>query len=329
MIPFSILDLAPIREGSNASQSFAETSDLAQLADDLGYHRYWLAEHHNMTGVASAATAVLIGHVAAATKRIRVGSGGVMLPNHAPLVIAEQFGTLASLFPDRIDLGIGRAPGTDGKTARALRRTLSGDVDNFPQDVNELISYFGPARSIHAVQAIPGTDLKVPVWLLGSSTYGAQLAAMMGLPYAFASHFAPTHLEVALDSYRQLFRPSEHLAKPYAMVAINVILADDELTAKRAATSQQQQFVQLIRGNPGQLPPPREDMDAFWSPAERAHVNQTLAYSYVGTPEQVTPKLRELIALTRADELMINCHIFDHQERRRTIELLAEVRASL
>ncbi|HRN59896.1 MAG TPA: LLM class flavin-dependent oxidoreductase [Chiayiivirga sp.] len=326
MIPFSILDLAPIRQGGTAAQSFAETRDLAQWAESLGYRRYWLAEHHNMTGIASAATSVLIGHVAGATSRIRVGAGGVMLPNHAPLVIAEQFGTLASLYPDRIDLGLGRAPGTDQRTAHALRRNLTGDVDGFPDDVNELIGYFAPARPGQAVQAVPGAGLDVAVWILGSSLYGAQLAAMMGLPYSFASHFAPAQLDAALSTYRRLFRASARLDKPRAMVAANVILADDGDEARLAATSQQQQFVQLIRNQPGQLPPPRADMESFWSPAERAHVEKTLSVSFVGSPAEVEPQLRAFIQSTGADELIVNCHVHDHRVRRRSLELLAQLR---
>ncbi len=326
MIPFSILDLAPIRQGGTAAQSFAETRDLAQWAESLGYHRYWLAEHHNMTGIASAATSVLIGHVAGATSRIRVGAGGVMLPNHAPLVIAEQFGTLASLYPDRIDLGLGRAPGTDQRTAHALRRNLTGDVDGFPDDVNELIGYFAPARPGQAVQAVPGAGLDVAVWILGSSLYGAQLAAMMGLPYSFASHFAPAQLDAALSTYRRLFRASARLDKPRAMVAANVILADDGDEARLAATSQQQQFVQLIRNQPGQLPPPRADMESFWSPAERAHVEKTLSVSFVGSPAEVEPQLRAFLQGTGADELIVNCHVHDHRVRRRSLELLAQLR---
>ena len=326
MIPFSILDLAPIRQGGTAAQSFAETRDLAQWAESLGYHRYWLAEHHNMTGIASAATSVLIGHVAGATSRIRVGAGGVMLPNHAPLVIAEQFGTLASLYPDRIDLGLGRAPGTDQRTAHALRRNLTGDVDGFPDDVNELIGYFAPARPGQAVQAVPGAGLDVAVWILGSSLYGAQLAAMMGLPYSFASHFAPAQLDAALSTYRRLFRAPARLDKPRAMVAANVILADDGDEARLAATSQQQQFVQLIRNQPGQLPPPRADMESFWSPAERAHVEKTLSVSFVGSPAEVEPQLRAFLQGTGADELIVNCHVHDHRVRRRSLELLAQLR---
>ena len=326
MIPFSILDLAPIRQGGTAAQSFAETRDLAQWAESLGYHRYWLAEHHNMTGIASAATSVLIGHVAGATSRIRVGAGGVMLPNHAPLVIAEQFGTLASLYPDRIDLGLGRAPGTDQRTAHALRRNLTGDVDGFPDDVNELIGYFAPARPGQAVQAVPGAGLDVAVWILGSSLYGAQLAAMMGLPHSFASHFAPAQLDAALSTYRRLFRASARLDKSRAMVAANVILADDGDEARLAATSQQQQFVQLIRNQPGQLPPPRADMESFWSPAERAHVEKTLSVSFVGSPAEVEPQLRAFIQSTGADELIVNCHVHDHRVRRRSLELLAQLR---
>jgi luciferase family oxidoreductase group 1 len=329
MTPFSILDLAPIRKGGTAAQSFAETRDLAQWAEALGYKRYWLAEHHNMTGIASAATAVLIGHVAGATSRIRVGAGGVMLTNHAPLVIAEQFGTLASLYPGRIDLGLGRAPGTDQLTARALRRNLVGDLDGFPDDVNELLGYFAPARPGQQVQAVPGAGTDVAPWMLGSSLYGAQLAAMMGLPYAFASHFAPAQLDAALDVYRRMFRPSARLDKPCAMIAANAILADDEGAAEFAASSQQQQFVNLIRGTPGPLPAPREDMDAFCSPAELAHVANALSCSFIGTPDQVLPGLRALLERTRADELIINCHVFDHRVRRRSLGLFAQLRERL
>ena len=329
MTSFSILDLAPIREGGNAAQSFAETRDLAQWAESLGYQRYWLAEHHNMTGIASAATSVLIGHVAGATSRIRVGAGGIMLPNHAPLVIAEQFGTLASLYPGRIDLGLGRAPGTDALTARALRRNLVSDVDGFPDDVNELLGYFAPARPGQRVQAVPGAGTDVQPWMLGSSLYGAQFAAMMGLPYSFASHFAPAQLDAALDTYRRLFRASVHLDKPRAMVACNVILADDGDAARLAATSQQQQFVHLLRGHPGPLPPPRTDMDAFWSPAERVHVEKTLSCSFVGSPDDVLPELHGFLQRTGADELIVNCHVFDHRVRRRSLELLAQVRERL
>jgi luciferase family oxidoreductase group 1 len=326
VIPFSVLDLSPIGEGSTATQAFRHSLDLAQHAERWNYKRFWLAEHHNMTGIASAATSVVIGHVAGGTKTIRVGSGGIMLPNHSPLVIAEQFGTLESLYPGRIDLGLGRAPGTDQRTARALRRDIAQSAENFPQDVLELQALLGPVQQGQAIRAVPGAGSNVPIWLLGSSTFGAQLAAMLGLPFAFASHFAPGSLMDALEIYRTRFEPSAQLDKPYAMVGVNVFAADTEAEAKRLMTSLQQQFVNLRRGTPGQLRPPVDSMDDLWSPAERVGVEQSLAYSAVGTPETVERGLRAIITETGADELMVTAQIFDHTARLRSFEIAAQVR---
>ncbi len=324
VIPFSILDLSPINQGSDAAQAFRNTLDLAQHAERWGYKRFWLAEHHNMPGIASAATAVAIGYVAGGTRTIRVGSGGVMLPNHAPLVIAEQFGTLQSLYGDRIDLGLGRAPGTDQRTARALRRDLTGNAENFPRDVLELQALLGPVRPGQAVRAVPGAGSRIPLWLLGSSTYSAQLAAALGLPFAFASHFAPADLMPALGLYRAQFRPSEQLERPYAMVGVNVFAAETEAEARRLSTSLQQQFISLRRGAPGPLPPPLDSMDGHWSPMERAGVEQALSCSAVGTPDVVQGRLEALIAETKADELMLTAQIFDHAARLRSFEIAAD-----
>ncbi len=333
MIPFSVLDLSPICQDHTASDAFRNTLDLARHVERLGYQRYWLAEHHNMPGIASAATAVVIGHVAAGTKTIRVGSGGIMLPNHAPLVIAEQFGTLEALFPGRIDLGLGRAPGTDMRTARALRRNLTGSDDSFPQDVMELQHYFsmptptGPQTMGSQVHAIPGAGLNVPLWILGSSLFGAQLAAELGLPFGFASHFAPDYLMQALDIYRERFKPSAQLAKPHALACIGVFAADSDAEARRLFTSLQQQFIALRRGTPGPLPPPVDKME--WSPQERAMVDHSLMYSMVGTPETVRQGLDEFIQETQVDELMITAHIYDHAARVRSFELTMEAREKL
>jgi luciferase family oxidoreductase group 1 len=329
MIPFSVLDLSPITQGSDAGQSLRNTLDLARHAEGWGYRRYWLAEHHNMPGIASAATAVAIGHVAGGTATIRVGAGGVMLPNHAPLVIAEQFGTLESLYPGRIDLGLGRAPGTDPLTARALRRNLAGEVDDFPQDVVELMSYFAPAAPDRRVRAIPGTGLNVPIWILGSSLYGAQLAAALGLPYAFASHFAPEQLTTAIELYRSRFQPSEQAAEPYVMLGLNVFAAATDGEAALLFTSLQQAFVNLRRGRPGPLPPPVEDIDAVLSPMERAMMAQSLSCAIVGSPATVRDGLATFIARTGADELMITAQIFDHQARLRSFEIAAAARRDL
>jgi luciferase family oxidoreductase group 1 len=323
MIPFSVLDLSPVTEGSNASQALAHTRDLAQHAERWGYHRYWLAEHHNMPGIASAATSVVIAHVACSTSTIRVGAGGIMLPNHSPLVIAEQFGTLESLFPGRIDLGVGRAPGSDQVTARALRRTLAGDVDAFPQDVLELMAYFQEPEPGQAVRAVPGAGLHVPIWILGSSLFGAQLAAALGLPYAFASHFAPAQMMDAIRIYRENFRPSSDLAAPYVMLGVNVIAADTDDEARRLLTSLQQAFVNLRRGRPGLLPPPVDGFDQQIDPFERFQLEQVLSASVVGSPETVRAGLEQFISRTSADEVIIAAQIFDHAARLRSYEITA------
>ena len=328
MVPFSILDLSPIVQGGTAGEALQRSLDLARHAERLGYRRYWLAEHHNMPGIASAATAVVIGHVAAGTKTIRVGSGGVMLPNHAPLVIAEQFGTLEALFPGRIDLGLGRAPGTDQLTARALRRGLPDSADTFPQDVQELQAYFRPVAPHQAVQAVPGGGLAVPVWLLGSSLFSAQLAAALGLPFAFASHFAPDHLDEALELYRGKFRPSEALREPYAMAAIAVFAADTEAAAARLFTSLQQSFVKLRRGAPGPLPPPVDTMAGLWSPVEEAMVGHAFAEAVVGSPATVKRGIEKFLQRTGVNELMVTAAIHDHAARLRSFELVAQVRDS-
>ncbi len=325
---FSVLDLAPVPDGSTPGDALRNARDLAQHAERWGYTRYWLAEHHNMVGIASAATAVVIAHVAAGTSTIRVGSGGIMLPNHSPLLIAEQFGTLASLHPGRIDLGLGRAPGTDGLTARALRRDPEA-ADTFPQDVQELQALLGPARPGQAVQAVPGTDTNVPIWILGSSLFGAQLAAHLGLPYAFASHFAPDALQMALRIYRDRFRPSAQLDRPHAMVGVNVVAADTDAEARHLFTSVQQSFTTLIRGTRGHLPRPVDDIEAFWSPGEKAHVAGMLACSVVGSPDTVRAGLERLVARTGADELMVATAVHDHAARLRSYEILAGLRAML
>jgi luciferase family oxidoreductase group 1 len=325
VIPFSVLDLSPIVEGASASQAFRNSLDLAQHAERWGYRRYWFAEHHGMPGVASAATAVVIAHVAGGTTTIRVGAGGVMLPNHAPLVIAEQFGTLESLYPGRIDLGLGRAPGTDSRTAMALRRDLVTAGDRFPDDVIELQSYFAPAQP-GRIRAVPGAGLDVPIWLLGSSLFSAQLAAQLGLPFAFASHFAPDHLIAALAAYRRQFRPSRSLAMPYAMVGVNAVAADSDAEAQRLFTSVQQQFANLRRGTPGPLPAPVDSMDGRWSAAEKAGVDHAFAYAAVGSRDTVRQRLRDIIDQTHADELMLTAQIFDHTARVRSFEIVAALR---
>jgi luciferase family oxidoreductase group 1 len=329
MIPFSVLDLAPVPSGADVSQAFRNSLSLAQHAEALGYHRFWLAEHHNMPGIASAATAVVIGHVAAGTKRIRVGAGGVMLPNHAPLMVAEQFGTLEALFPGRIDLGLGRAPGTDQRTAQALRRNLDSQGDSFPQDVVELLAYFQAAQPRQAVRAVPGAGLKVPVWLLGSSLFSAQLAAMLGLPFAFASHFAPDLLMQALDLYREGFRPSDTLQKPYAMAAANVVAADTDEEARRLFTSLQQQFVNLRRGTPGLLPLPINRIEDYAAPHELAGAQRALARSFVGAAETVRHGLDGFLRETGVDELLVTAQIHDHAARLRSFELVAGLRDEL
>jgi luciferase family oxidoreductase group 1 len=324
MIPFSILDLAPITEGSDAADSFRRSLDLAQHGERWGYHRFWLAEHHGMPGIASAATSVLMAHVAGGTRTIRIGAGGIMLPNHSPLVIAEQFGTLESLFPGRIDLGLGRAPGSDHTTARALRRNLASDADEFPQDVVELMDYFAdsPRRN---VRAVPGAGLQVPVWILGSSLFGAQLAAALGLPFAFASHFAPQMMMQAIDIYRSTFRPSAQLDKPYVMLGFNVFAADTDAEAQLRATSMQQAFINLRSGRPTRLKPPVEGYLDLLSPPERSMLDSVLSCSAIGAPGTVAQRLKEFIARTGADELMITSQIFDHAARLRSYEITAEI----
>ncbi len=328
MIPFSVLDTTPVVQGGDATQAFRNTLDLARHAERWGYLRYWLAEHHNMPGIASAATSVVIGHVAGGTSTIRVGSGGVMLPNHAPLVIAEQFGTLASLYPGRIDLGLGRAPGTDGRTAQALRRNMAGG-DTFPQDVLELQSYFQPVQPGQLVRAVPGAGLDVPIWLLGSSLFSAQLAAYLGLPFAFASHFAPDAMMEALNIYRRQFRPSAQLDRPYAMLGLNICAAETDEEAARLFTSLQQQWTLLRRGSPAALPPPVDSMDGRWSEVEKAGLQHALARAVVGSAETVRRTLLAFIAETGADEIMMTSQIFDHAARLRSFEIVAEVRDTL
>ena len=329
MMPISVLDLSPVPEGSDVGASLANTLDLARHAERWGYRRYWLAEHHNMPGIASAATAVVIGHVAAGTSSIRVGAGGIMLPNHSPLMVAEAFGTLAALHPGRIDLGLGRAPGTDMLTARALRRNLSGDVDQFPRDVIEMMSYFKPVEEGQRVQAVPGAGLDVPVWILGSSLYGAQLAAMLGLPYAFASHFAPADLEHAVAIYRERFEPSEHLDKPCVMLGLSVIAAETDEEARLLFTSQQQSFVNIRTGRPGKLPPPMPGYYESLEPMAKAMLDQTLSCAVVGSPETVRRGVADFARRTGADELMVTGHIFDHAARLRSYEILADVHREL
>ena len=325
MIPFSILDLSPITEGSDAAQSFRNTLDLAQHAEAWGYRRFWLAEHHSMPGVGSAATAVLIGHVAGGTKTIRVGAGGIMLPNHSPLVIAEQFGTLESLYPGRIDLGLGRAPGSDQMTARALRRNLQSDSDGFPRDVLELMDYFS-ADPKSPVRAVPGQGLDVPIWILGSSLYGAQLAAALGLPYAFASHFAPAQMMQAISLYRSSFEPSSRLDKPYVMLGFNVFAADTDEEAQLLATSMQQAFVNLRTGNPTRLPPPKKGYLESLGAQGREILGQVLSASGIGDRETVKKQIADFIGRTGADELMITCQMFDHAARLRSFEIAHEIR---
>ncbi|MDB5813945.1 MAG: alkane 1-monooxygenase [Rhodocyclales bacterium] len=327
-IPFSVLDLAPITEGSNAAQSFRNSLDLAQHAERWGFRRYWLAEHHSMPGIASAATAVVIAHIAAGTSAIRVGAGGVMLPNHSPLVIAEQFGTLESLFPGRIDLGLGRAPGSDQAAARAMRRALTRG-DEFPQDVVELISYFEPAAPGQRVRAVPGEGLKVPIWILGSSLFGAQLAAALGLPYAFASHFAPEQMMEAIALYRAQFRPSAQLEQPYVMLGFNVFAADTDEEAAVLATSMQQAFVNLRSGRPSRLKPPVAGYLDLLAPPEKALLANVLSSSAIGSLETVREKLAAFIARTGADELMITCQMFDHRTRLHSFEIAAQARDGL
>jgi luciferase family oxidoreductase group 1 len=323
MKPLSILDLVRITEDTDAGAALNKSRDLARHAEGWGYRRFWVAEHHNMPGIASAATSVVIGHIAAGTERIRVGSGGIMLPNHSPLVIAEQFGTLAHLFPGRIDLGLGRAPGTDQLTVRALRRSPAAS-EEFPRDVLELQALLAPAQPGQRIHAVPGAGTRVPLWILGSSHFGAMLAAELGLPYAFASHFAPDELLPALEVYRSRFKPSEQLQAPYAMIGVNIIAADSDAEARRLATTQQMSFTNLIRGTRGLGLPPIDDIESYWTAAEKAHVSRMLARFIVGAPSTVRAGMDALLAETGADELMIVSDIYDHAARLRSFELIAE-----
>ena len=329
MIPLSVLDLAPVPEGSDVAQALRNTLDLARHAERLGYERYWLAEHHNMPGIASAATAVVIGQVAAATSTIRVGAGGIMLPNHAPLMVAEAFGTLAALYPGRIDLGLGRAPGTDQLTAHALRRAMAGGVDTFPNDVVELMTYFGEEQPGQRVHAYPGAGLEVPLWILGSSLYGAQLAAMLGLPYAFASHFAPQQMEAAMAVYRERFEPSRQLARPHVMLGLNVFAADTDDEARLLFTSLQQAFVNLRTGRAGKLPAPLAGFAGSIEPMARTMLDSALACAIVGSRDTVRRGLADFIRRTGADELIVTTQMHDHGARVRSFEILAEVASEL
>lgn len=325
-IPLSVLDLAPVTEGSHAGESFKNSVELAQHVEEWGFNRYWIAEHHNMPGIASSATSVVIGHIAGATNKIRVGSGGVMLPNHAPLVIAEQFGTLESIYPGRIDLGLGRAPGTDQATAQALRRTLNSSPNEFPEQVMELENYFAK-EPIGRVRAYPGKGLEIPIWLLGSSEFSAQLAANKGLPFSFASHFSPGSMQQALKLYRENFKPSDVLQEPYAMMGVNIIAAETDEKAEWLATSMQQQFLSLTRGQPTQLKPPVDNIDEIWSPYERSAIEKTLdsRSTIVGSPETIKRKLERFIEETNADEIIIHTQIFKHTERLRSYEIIANM----
>ncbi len=324
-IPFSVLDLSPVFEGETESDAFKRTLSLAQTAENLGYKRFWLAEHHNMPGIASAATSIVIGFVANGTKKIRVGSGGIMLSNHAPIVIAEQFGTLESLFPNRIDLGLGRAPGTDRPATLALRRSLTNDGEEFPEQLEELRFFFKDVVENQKVQAVPGAGLNVPIWLLSSSGFSAHLAGVLGLPFAFAAHFSPEYTLPALKLYRQTFQPSDDLQKPYAMVALNVIAAKTDEEAEFLATSQTQSFLNLIRGKAGKIPPPVADMSKIWNEREKALVASRTGGSIIGSKETVKRKLEEYLEQTKADEIMVNAMIYDHQKRLRSYEIIAEV----
>lgn len=327
MVALSILDLVRVTEDTDARRALDNARDLAAHAENWGYQRFWVAEHHNMAGIASAATAVVLGHIAAGTKHIRVGAGGIMLPNHAPIVIAEQFGTLARLFPGRIDLGLGRAPGTDQITVQALRRTLAG-ADSFPHDILELQAYFRPVQPGQRVEAVPAAGTEVPLWILGSSTYGALLAAELGLPYAFASHFAPDQLLQALQLYRTNFKPSAQLSRPYAMIGVNVIAAETDQAARRLATTQQMSFTNLLRGARGLSKAPIDDIDAYWSPAEKAQAARMLARSIVGSPDTVAAGIEALVTETGADELMVVSDIYDHGKRLDSFRLIAEAARS-
>ncbi|RIJ41383.1 LLM class flavin-dependent oxidoreductase [Pontibacter oryzae] len=323
--PLSVLDLVPILQNKSASDSFKNSLNLARHVEKLGFTRYWMAEHHNMAGIASSATSVLIGYIANGTFKIRVGSGGIMLPNHAPLIVAEQFGTLESLYPGRIDLGLGRAPGSDQQTAIALRRDLRGNVEDFPQHVTELLKYLGPVDPAARVRAVPGEGTNVPIWLLGSSTYGAHLAAHLGLPYAFASHFAPASLHAALKVYRENFRPSETLEQPYAMACVNVVAADSDNEANKLATSLYTSFLNVIRGTANPMLPPVESMDDLWDTSEKYAVQQMLRYSFIGSKATVQEEMQAFLDETQVDELMISTGIYEQSARLHSYELLAEL----
>ncbi len=323
-IPLSFLDLAPVPTGKTIADGIAQTVETAQQAEKVGLNRYWMAEHHNMSGIASAATSVLLSHIGSQTDRIRIGSGGIMLPNHAPLVVAEQFGTLQALYGDRIDLGLGRAPGTDGATFQALRREMH-DAERFPQDVQELLYLLGDDTDNSPVQAFPGAKSNVPIWILGSSLFGATLAAHLGLPYVFASHFAPQMLSHAITAYREQFQPSAYLDKPYVMLAANLLLADDDATAHYHFTSAQQSFVNLRRNARGQMPKPVEDMASIWTPAEKAMVDSALSVSFIGSVETVKPKLAEFIAKYQPDELIVTANVYDQAARLHSLALVPQL----
>ncbi len=329
MVPLSVLDLAPIVAGGDAGQALRNSLDLARHVEALGYRRYWMAEHHNLPGIASAATAVALAHVAAGTSQIRIGAGGIMLPNHAPLLIAEQFGTLAALHPGRVELGLGRAPGSDQITARAVRRALLGGADSFPQDVVELMHYFAPVEPGQAVQAVPGAGLEVPIWILGSSLFGAQLAAYLGLPFAFASHFAPGMMTQAIEIYRERFRPSAQLALPHVMLGAVVVAADSDEEARFLFSSLQQSTLNNRTGRPGRVPPPVEDFDAKLDPYARAILADSHAAAIVGGPDAVRQGLDDFIRRTGADELMITANIFDHEKRKRSFEIVAALHGGM
>ena len=329
MVPLSVLDLSPIIQGGDAGMALRNSLDLARHVEALGFIRYWMAEHHNLPGIASSATAVALAHVGAGTSTIRLGAGGIMLPNHAPLLIAEQFGTLAALHPGRIDLGLGRAPGSDGITARAMRRTLHASGDDFPNDVVELMGYFQPAEPGQQVVAIPGAGLDVPIWILGSSTYGAQLAAMLGLPFGFASHFAPGMMMDAIAIYRQRFRPSAQLAEPYVMLGVNVIAAETDQEARYLFTSVQQSFVNIRSGRPSPLPPPVEGFEESLDRYARSMINDALSCAIVGSPETVRQGMEAFIARTGASELMVTANIFDHEKRKRSFSIAAGAHGGL
>jgi luciferase family oxidoreductase group 1 len=326
MVPLSVLDLSPIAEGSDAGQALRNSLDLARHAEALGFSRFWMAEHHNLPGIASAATAVALAHVAAGTDHIRIGAGGIMLPNHAPLVIAEQFGTLAALHPGRVELGLGRAPGSDQITAHAMRRNLAGDVDEFPRDVVELMAYFQPVQPGQHVQAVPGAGLSIPIWILGSSTYGAQLAAILGLPFAFASHFAPGMMTEAIAIYRERFRPSAQLAAPNVMLGVNIVAAETDAEAKFLFSSLQQSFLNIRSGRPGRLPPPVEDFEQQIDRYGAAMLADALSCAIVGGRNTVRQGIDDFVNRTGADELMVTANIFDHAKRKRSFEIVAEVR---